>query len=201
MYKIIGADQKEYGPITAEQIRQWIIEGRAGAQTQVLPEGAAEWRSLGSLPEFADAFAPKSPPPGAIAGEPAFDTRVADQLKGPWIGLVVTAVLGFLFQLAALLMNVLGVSIGAMQQRQSEAWINMFSGTVGIISSILTMGIAVLILFGALRMSKLRSYGWAIAASILALAPCVSPCCLVGLPFGIWALVVLAKPEVKAAFR
>jgi hypothetical protein len=30
--------------------------------------------------------------------------------------------------------------------------------------------------------------------------PCISPCCLLGLPIGIWALVVLLKPEVKAAF-
>ena len=28
MYKIIGQDGKEYGPITAEQLRQWISENR-----------------------------------------------------------------------------------------------------------------------------------------------------------------------------
>jgi hypothetical protein len=31
--------------------------------------------------------------------------------------------------------------------------------------------------------------------------PCISPCCLVGLPIGIWALVVLNKPEVKSSFH
>ena len=55
MYKIIGADQKEYGPVTAEQLRQWLTEGRVSAQTQVLPEGATEWKPLGTLPEFAGA--------------------------------------------------------------------------------------------------------------------------------------------------
>jgi hypothetical protein len=39
MYKIIGADGKEYGPITADQLRAWIVEGRANAQTKVLMEG------------------------------------------------------------------------------------------------------------------------------------------------------------------
>ncbi len=34
-----------------------------------------------------------------------------------------------------------------------------------------------------------------------AMIPCVSPCCLLGLPLGIWALIVLVKPEVKAAFQ
>ena len=28
MYKIIGADQKEYGPVSIEQLRLWITEGR-----------------------------------------------------------------------------------------------------------------------------------------------------------------------------
>jgi predicted Zn finger-like uncharacterized protein len=37
-------------------------------------------------------------------------------------------------------------------------------------------------------------------ACILAMIPCVN-CCILGLPFGIWGLVVLNKPEVKDAFR
>ncbi len=198
MYKIIGADGKEYGPITAEQVRQWVAEGRANAQTKVLPEGATEWRALGEFPELATAasIAPLPQPayqPGVVAA--------TDQVNGPAIGLIITAVLGFLVQLAALLINVLGVSFGAMQSRRGDAWMNMFSGTIGIASSIITMLIAGLILFGALKMKKLESYGWAMTASILALAPCISPCCLVGLPIGIWALVVLAKPEVKSAFH
>jgi hypothetical protein len=72
MYKIIGADQKEYGPVSAELIRQWIAEGRANAQTQVLAEGASAWQPLSAFPEFADALglAPGAPPPFS-AGTPA----------------------------------------------------------------------------------------------------------------------------------
>jgi len=62
MYKIIGQDGKAYGPITAEQLRQWIAEGRANAQTQTLAEGAPEWKPLGTLPEFSNHFAPQVPP-------------------------------------------------------------------------------------------------------------------------------------------
>jgi len=39
-----------------------------------------------------------------------------------------------------------------------------------------------------------------VVASILAMVPCISPCCLLGIPIGIWALVVLMKPEVQQAF-
>lgn len=52
MYKILGADQKEYGPIDAEQIRQWISEGRLNGQTQACIEGSQEWKPLGTFPEF-----------------------------------------------------------------------------------------------------------------------------------------------------
>ena len=52
MYRIIGSDGKEYGPISADQLRQWIAEGRANAATRVLPEGSPEWKLLGSFAEF-----------------------------------------------------------------------------------------------------------------------------------------------------
>lgn len=61
-YKIIGGDQKEYGPVTAEQLRQWIAEGRVNAQTQVQAEGTAEWKPLASFAELAaTAGTPPSP--------------------------------------------------------------------------------------------------------------------------------------------
>jgi hypothetical protein len=50
-------------------------------------------------------------------------------------------------------------------------------------------------------MQQLTSHGLAMAAAIIAMIPCFSPCCVLGLPFGIWALVVLSKPEVKSQFH
>lgn len=65
MFKIRGADGKEYGPVTTEQLHQWVREGRAGAQTQVRPQGAAAWSPLNALPQFAGLFAaPPSMDPG-----------------------------------------------------------------------------------------------------------------------------------------
>jgi hypothetical protein len=48
-------------------------------------------------------------------------------------------------------------------------------------------------------MLRLRTYGLAITGAIVALLPC-NPGCLLGLPFGIWALVALAQPDIKDAF-
>jgi len=70
MFKIIGADQKEYGPVTADQINAWILEGRANGQTLVQPLGSSEWKPLSGLTEFATALGVKSAeggPPSMIA--------------------------------------------------------------------------------------------------------------------------------------
>lgn len=61
MFNIIGADGKQYGPVTADQIRQWIQEGRASGATQVQPVGGDDWKPLREFAEFA-ANAASSPP-------------------------------------------------------------------------------------------------------------------------------------------
>ncbi len=55
------------------------------------------------------------------------------------------------------------------------------------------------VVMGAYKMKTLESIGYARAAAIAAMLPC-SVCCLLGLPFGIWALVVLNNPDVQDAF-
>ncbi len=57
-----------------------------------------------------------------------------------------------------------------------------------------------IVLFGALRMKDLRNYNLAIAASILAMLPC-NGCCILGLPIGIWSLVVLCNSDIRASFH
>jgi len=71
MYRVIGADQKEYGPVGADQLRQWMAEGRINAQTLAQVEGAAGWKPLSTFPEFGIATPPplpSAPPPLPSAG-------------------------------------------------------------------------------------------------------------------------------------
>ena len=51
MYHIIGADNREYGPITPEQMREWIVQRRVNAQTRTKSAGAADWKALADFPE------------------------------------------------------------------------------------------------------------------------------------------------------
>jgi uncharacterized membrane protein len=57
MFKMIGGDGQEYGPVTAEQLRQWILDHRANGQTLVQAEGEADWKPLSARPEFTEALA------------------------------------------------------------------------------------------------------------------------------------------------
>jgi hypothetical protein len=71
MYLILGTDQKEYGPVSAEQVLAWIAENRANASTFVRSEDGAEWKPLSAFPEFASALknAPALPLPSGSGAE------------------------------------------------------------------------------------------------------------------------------------
>jgi hypothetical protein len=212
MYKIIGADQKEYGPVTADQVRQWLAEGRANAQTLVLPEGEAEWRPISAVPEFAATPGPAAMPPttGSPAPfQPSHGTRDAalQAVKGPAIALLVTAILGIVVAGIGLLLSLTGLTGGRdlseipdPEIRKIFEYVQRLMGPLKIVQAVLGMFMGVVILMGALKMMKLQSYRFAVTAAVLAMIPCISPCCLLGLPFGIWALVVLNQPQVKPNF-
>ena len=96
MYRIIGADGRQYGPATTERLRQWIAEGRANAQTQTLADGAAEWKPLGALPEFAGHFTSQNPP---VIGP----MRPGISMAGPAPKTSSFATLGMIFGILSLL--------------------------------------------------------------------------------------------------
>jgi TM2 domain-containing membrane protein YozV len=69
MYKFIGADGRQYGPVNIDQMRRWIAENRLRAETLVLAEGSLEWKPLNSFPELAaelKSTPPSFTPPAAI---------------------------------------------------------------------------------------------------------------------------------------
>lgn len=82
MFKIIGGDGKQYGPVTDGQIREWITSGRANAQTMVQRDGEPDWKPLSQFAEFADALGTgtNQPPPGAGAPPPPDLALTAEQL-------------------------------------------------------------------------------------------------------------------------
>lgn len=130
-----------------------------------------------------------------------------DRLKGPAIALMVVAGLSVGLALVALLANLLGIGLNAANMGRyggNQQMFQVMSGAIGIIMAILWVIVDVVIFIGAMKMKTLQSWGFAMTSAILCVIPCIGGhpcCCFLGLPAGIWALIVLLKPEVKAAFQ
>ena len=118
------------------------------------------------------------------------------------MGLLITAVFGGFFAFLGLLGQLLGFSLGTMMAESAEEQlVQWLTGGIGITSSVLGLLVAGFLVYASLEMKKLNQYGLAVGASVVAMVPCVSPCCIIGLPVGIWSLVTLTKPHIKDAFH
>ena len=62
-YIIIGGDGNEYGPVSTEEVREWVQAGRANGDTRIKPMDAKDWGRLRDFPEFEPNVSPDSAPP------------------------------------------------------------------------------------------------------------------------------------------
>jgi hypothetical protein len=77
-------------------------------------------------------------------------------------------------------------------------WIRPFTIAVCIFAALANVFNVV----AAIQMVRVRTWGLALAGCIVAAIPITSSaCCLLTLPLSIWAIVMLVKPEIRAAFR
>jgi Domain of unknown function (DUF4190)/GYF domain 2 len=112
MYRIIGTDGRQYGPVSLEQIRQWIAEGRVESHTPIFAEGAKEWSFAGRLPEFANYFATTTPPPIRAPGRPLQTSgfATAGLVCGIFAWVCCCCCGGFPFNLFGLVFSLIGLS-------------------------------------------------------------------------------------------
>jgi len=129
---------------------------------------------------------------------------LSGKVKPPAIALLVVAPLGIVFALFDLVIRLINLSSGnvpvifdqpgAQEGAMVGAWIGAGGDVIAIICQIV-------VIIGALNMMKMQNYGLALTACVLSVIPCLSACCVLGMPFGIWGLIVLNDPNVKSAFR
>jgi hypothetical protein len=189
-----------------------VPEATAASEPPASPFAPAAGDNPFGAPPAADAEGSENPyqspvspayiPPGQV------DAMAAQRVAGPATALMVTAILALVLQVGAVGINVMQIGVGPVLQRhhhngfsRDEMFPMMLGGGMNVAGGIFKIVVAAVMLIGAMKMKKLESYSFAMAAAIIAMVPCISPCCLLGLPFGIWALVVLSDGSVKAAFR
>ena len=208
-YIIIGGDGKEYGPKTETEIRAWIEQGRLDASSQIKDLEENQWKTIQSIPHFAGAlndngdFHSDNTPPEFNKAPLAASTLT--RVNGPAISMMILALICIPLALFGMTIVAFPESINTilpdMPAKMAEQMEQLVStGAVGITQYALSLIANITILIGAVRMRKCRSYGLALTASILCLL-CNWSCFCLGPSIGIWALIVLCKPEVKGAFH
>ena len=119
----------------------------------------------------------------------------------PAVGMIVAAGIDALFAVVLATLSALDISMIDPWMRQGEKYTAVAEGGFLIVLCVAGLMIDAVIVIGAIKMMRLESYSFAVAAALLSIIPCLSsPCIILGMPFGIWALVVLMDPRVKASF-
>ena len=139
------------------------------------------------------------PPPDSTQANEYAARRAA----GPAVGLIIAASISLALYVGLtaiyslmLILAISGRQIGNQAAPPGLALGSVFFIVIGVIGILR----GILLIVGAVKMKNLDSYGLAMAAAILGVIPCFG-CWLIEAPFGIWALVVLNDPAVRAAFR
>jgi putative Mn2+ efflux pump MntP len=126
------------------------------------------------------------------------------KVQAPAIALIVLGALGVLLMLFSL---VAPQDPEAMREAFLEA--DMDSATVdkmvdgmtrfSVLSNVIGLAISALVIVAGARMLQMKNWALAVTASIVAMVPCWC-CCILGIPIGVWSLIVLLDKDVKAAF-
>lgn len=81
---------------------------------------------------------------------------------------------------------------------QVDRVLRQIVGNIGMLGMIFTN---ILVLLGAVCLHIRRYYWLAMLGSIISMLPLASPVFCLGMPVGLWAIIVLVNPDVKDDFR
>jgi len=139
---------------------------------------------------------PYEPPAGDSKSryEPEKQTyeQIRRRVSRPGTALMIMASIWSVFPAIALVSMVLELAVGGLSFKR-------------IVPDFILMGsyftCLLVIAIGGAKMAFMESYPTARYGALLSCIPVISPFLVWGIPFGVWALVLLFDPEVKAAFE
>jgi hypothetical protein len=159
MYKVTGSDNKEYGPVSLEQIRQWINEGRVNSRTKVQSEGGSDWKPLGEFAEFSELLQPGISAPPLVSATPPAQSRTSRMA----IASLVLGILGcFTLGVTALIGLILGI-VSLVKINRSRGALRgtgvALAGTILSGAFLLALPILAALLLPALAQAKAKAQG------------------------------------------
>ena len=173
MYKILGADGKEYGPVSLEQMRKWIADSRVNARTRVQDVGAGEWKPAAEFAELGF-MAAAAPAAGAAV---------------PQKGLAVTSlVLGILSCLTCFLTGIPAIICGHIAQSRARRAPEQYGGsgmaTTGLVLGYVSLALCVTVILLSAMLLPALSKAKGKAQSI----NCINNMKQIGLAFRTWSI-------------
>jgi hypothetical protein len=152
-------------------------------------------------PAYPPAYPPGPPGPAGLAGALTRD-EARSKLIVPGIALACISgllIAVFLLDLVLFASGMpLGTTTAAGVPPDMAEWVRPFTIAVCIFAALANA----FNVFAAIQMVRVRTWGLALAGCIVAAIPLTSSaCCILTLPFSIWAIVMLVKPEIRAAFK
>jgi len=153
------------------------------------------------------------PPP--VSAEPMAATNAAQRVRIPAIIQIVLWSASALSSVYSLVSAMSGVNTeqimatirkatennpdAAQMMQATEQIIGIYSA-YALPTAMVSVVVVLVGLIGSIRMLQMKTYGLAMVAAVLTLIPCVGPCCCLGLPIGIWSLVVLSNVQVRQQY-
>ena len=141
-YKIKGTDGGEYGPVSTEELQQWIAQNRCTRETLVQVDGSGEWVPIGTLSEFQSAFASPTPQATTPKGDGGVSTVIpyknVPALTAYYTG-VFCIICPPILSIPAIVLGVKGlrnVKENPEVKGTAHAWIGILSGSFFLILSI-----------------------------------------------------------------
>ena len=141
-YKIKGTDGNEYGPVSTEELYQWIAQNRCTRDSLVEVDCSGEWVPLATLPEFQAALAssPSASGPATPKGDSGVSTLIPYKnipaLVGYYLAVfsglgLLCPPAGFVMALPALILGIIGLKKAKAHPEAKgtvHAWIGILGG-------------------------------------------------------------------------
>jgi predicted Zn finger-like uncharacterized protein len=121
-------------------------------------------------------------------------------VAGPAIALLVVGIIGIVGSVLGVCAGIFTSAAGPQARRGGGFNNDGFEGIFTIFFYGVMLVASIVVVACSTKMKRLDSYAAAMTASILAVIPCLSPCFVLGIPFGIWGLIVINQADVKEAF-
>jgi len=138
---------------------------------------------------------------------PVPPTRIQDscpEVRRSAIALIIVSLVAIIFGSVGLVVDIGLIVSGAVDrlEEMNQSPISKHTQmTVRVLWGVVLVLASSFVLYGAIQMKNLKNYGTARAAAFVSVIPLLGPCCVLGIPFGIWALVTLGRPGVKDQFE